>query len=82
MMVFASIVAAAIWSHNGLLTRHALKQELHTANADLASVERENQRLLRELKLMEQDPIVLERMVAEELAWGREGAVIYRFSDQ
>ena len=80
-MIIASIALFAVWGDNGLFARHRLNAEMRTANAELATIERENQALLRELHLADQDPIVLERMVAEELGWGREGSTIYRFED-
>ncbi len=78
-MIIASIALFAVWGDNGLFARHRLKGEMRAANAELATIERENQALLRELHLADQDPVVLERMVAEELGWGREGSTIYRF---
>ena len=80
-LVIASLAASAIWGESGLLARHQLRGRLVEANQDLASVERENQRLLRRLRLMEQDPVLLERVVAEELGWGREGTTLYRFAE-
>lgn len=81
----ASIVSfvgvSVIWGDSGLLARHRLADELQRANGELAALDRENQRLIRELQLMEQDPLVLERLVAEELGWGRSDAVIVRFDD-
>lgn len=78
-MVIASVGLSAIWGDNGLMARHRLERELAEASADLAGMERENQRLLRELVLMEQDPLTMERLVAEELGWGGEDTTIYRF---
>jgi cell division protein FtsB len=80
-MVIAGLAASAVWGESGLLARHRLQHRLDHANAELAAIERENQQLLRNLRLMDQDPIVLERMVAEELGWGRDGATLYRFDD-
>jgi cell division protein FtsB len=78
-MVLASIAASAVWGESGVLARHALRARLERANDDLAALDRENQRLLRDLSVMEQDPVVLERIIAEELGWAREGSTVYRF---
>jgi len=78
-LVIASLAASAIWGESGLLARHELRADLDKANHTLAATERENQRLLRELRLMESDPVLLERVVAEELSWAREGDTLYRF---
>ncbi len=80
-LVAVCLVGASVWGDHGLLRRHELKQELHTATARLARVERDNQRLLRELSLMERDPVVLERVAADELRWAREGTILFRFDD-
>ena len=80
-LIIATVVASTIWGEFGLLPRYELQVQLGRANDRVAAVERENQRLLREVTLMERDPAVLERVVAEELSWGTEGAVIYRFDE-
>ena len=68
-----------MFGDNGMNVRWRLDQDLRVQNEALASVERDNQRLLRELNLADRDPVILERMVAEELGWGQEGATLYRF---
>lgn len=78
-MITVAVAVSAIWSDGGLVARQRLAVEVADANAELATVERENQRLLRQLHLMDADPVVLERMVADELGWGRQGATLYRF---
>lgn len=78
-MILAGIAASTVWGHNGLIARAELQANVDKAGTKLAGVQRENQRLLRELTLMNEDPVVLERMVAEELMLGRPGATIYRF---
>jgi cell division protein FtsB len=80
-MAIGSIALFAVWGDNGLFARHRLAAEMRTANMELATLERRNQALVRELQVADQDPIVLERMVAEELGWGRQGSVIFRFDD-
>ncbi|NCG19701.1 MAG: hypothetical protein GWP91_11900 [Rhodobacterales bacterium] len=78
-LVLAGILVAAVFGDNGMNVRWRLGQDLRVQNEALASVERDNQRLLRELNLADRDPVILERMVAEELGWGQEGATLYRF---
>ena len=80
-LVILTVVASAVWGDNGLVVRHQMKKDLRAANADLAQIERENQRLLRELTISDRDPVVLERMVADELGWGHGDATLYRFDD-
>jgi cell division protein FtsB len=81
-LLISALLVTLFWGEDGLGVRQDLRSELTSAKADLARVERENQRLLRSLKLMEEDPVVLERMVAEELSWSAEGTTIYRFDDR
>lgn len=80
-ILIVSAGISTIWGDNGLLASQRLAEELVEANAQLAAIERENQRMLRELQHME-DPVILERMVAEELGWGRPEATIIRFERQ
>ena len=81
-MILLSLAVSTLWGDNGLLARQSLSTSLREASDELALIERENQRLLRKMRLMEQDPVVLERMVAEELGWGNEDATIYRFDSK
>lgn len=81
-LLIGAVVVSAIWGDNGLLARYQLQVELESNQAELAALDRENQRLLRELSLIERDPVVVERILADELHWGREGAVLYRFDDE
>ena len=78
-LLLAGILVAAVFGDNGMNVRWRLGQDLRVHNEALASVERDNQRLLRELNLADRDPVIIERMVAEELGWGQEGATLYRF---
>ncbi|MEQ1505265.1 MAG: septum formation initiator family protein [Myxococcota bacterium] len=78
-VALAGIGLSTVWGESGLLVRHELGDRLSSGNQDLAAVERENQRLYRELERMEQDPVVIERQIAEELGWARQGTTVYRF---
>jgi len=78
-IILASLAASAVWGDSGLIARQRLADDLQRSNAELARTQRENQRLLRSLRVMEEDPRVLERLVAEELGWARAGTTLYRF---
>jgi cell division protein FtsB len=80
-LLVALVVVSTVWGEHGLVRRYQLHKQLEHANDRLAATERENQRLLRELTIMDEDPVVLERIVADELAWGPEGSVLYRFQE-
>ena len=81
-ILLVGIALSTVWGRHGLVPRSTLKADLTRHSAHLASLDRENQRLLRELSLMESDPVVLERMVAEELLLAREGATLYVFEPE
>lgn len=77
--VLGAIVLISIWGDNGLIRRMELSEELRGANAELGRTQRENQRMIRQLKVLEQDPVAAERAVAEDLEWAIEDTTIYRF---
>ncbi|MFK7930157.1 MAG: septum formation initiator family protein [Myxococcota bacterium] len=77
--VLAAIVLTSIWGDNGLIRRMELTEELEQANTSLRGIQRENQRMQRQIKVLETDPIAAERAVAEDLEWAADGTVIYRF---
>lgn len=81
-LLISALLVTLMWGEDGLGVRRELRGDLSSAKAELAKLERENQRLLRGLKLMEEDPVVLERMVAEELSWAAEGSTLYRFEEE
>lgn len=81
-VLLLSFAASAVWGDSGLLARERLAERLVASNAELARIERENQRLLRDLRLMDRDPAVLERLIADEIGWSTEGTLIVRFGEQ
>ena len=78
-MVLVGMAVSAIWGDSGLLARAHLRARLTAANDGVAELDRDNQRILHILSSMDRDPLVVERMVAEELGWAREGSTVYRF---
>jgi cell division protein FtsB len=78
-MLLSAVGAWLVWGDSGLVARSALRNQLVKANADLAAVERENQRLVRELVILDRDPRAVERDVADQIGWARPGSTIYRF---
>lgn len=77
--ILVVIAVSAVWGEAGLLSRHELRGRLQREKQELARIERDNQRLLSELLWLDRDPVLLERAVAEELGWAREGTTLYRF---
>jgi cell division protein FtsB len=80
--VIGAVVLSAIWGDNGLIRRLELREELERANVELRQTQRDNTRLLRELRLLEDDPIATERVIAEELEWATDGTTLYRFDEE
>jgi cell division protein FtsB len=80
-LLIVSIAASATWGDNGLLARQGLQEHLVGANLELAELQRRNQRLIRELRTMDADPLVMQRRIAEDLRWGHQGATIVEFGE-
>lgn len=80
-LLVASVAFSTIWGEHGLLRHLQLERELAHANAHLAAVERHNQRLELEIHQMDEDPVVIERIAADELTWAEPGSILYRFDD-
>ncbi|MEZ4236563.1 MAG: septum formation initiator family protein [Myxococcota bacterium] len=80
--LLAAIGASAIWGDSGVIARYELSQRLESAQAELAGVERDNQRLYRDLELLERDRTAVERAIGEGLGWAPEGTTVYRFGEK
>ena len=78
-LTLVALAAFIIWGDKGLYRHMELKTDLAEANADLAAVQKENQRMLRKLKAMEADERVMERIAGEALNMGVPGGRIIRF---
>ena len=79
--VLIGIALSAIWGENGLLEWRRLEQARVEASEQLAAIQRNNQRKQRKIRLMMSDPIVMERIIADQLGWGREGSELFKFED-
>ncbi len=80
--VVVGVVSSMLWGENGLNARAALKAQLQHDQEALARTHIENRRLLRQIDLMGKDPVVLERIIAEELRWSSTGTTLYVFESQ
>lgn len=58
-----------------------LEREKAEVSAEWAAVERENDRMLREIRALRSDPRVYERLAADRHNVAPEGAVIYAFDE-
>lgn len=75
------VTTIVIWGDNGVMVRRQLSLQLDASQADLADLDSQNRRLLRSMRALSADPVVVERMVVDELGWAREGDVLVRFDD-
>lgn len=79
-LVVLGIVLHAVWGDDGWVERNRLRSELGAATDELATLERANQKALRDLSLLERDPLVLEREVADALGRAESGTVLVEFA--
>lgn len=79
--ILVALTAAVIWGRDGLEARDQLRDRVEAAQAELARLDVENQKLLRELRVLDRSPEARERMVADELGLARPGTLLIRFDD-
>lgn len=79
--ILVALTVAVIWGRDGLESRDRLRARVAAAQAELARIDIENQRLLRDLRVLDRSPEARERMVADELRQARPGTVVFRFDD-
>ena len=78
-MLILLVAASVLLGGDGVLKRYRLETDLLAAQSELADIQRENQRMQREIRLMDDDPRMIERRAAEVLSWGSADATLYRF---
>ncbi len=78
-LLLVAVAVAAIWGENGVFARFQLQRDLARETDELAALDRENAQLLRDIQQLGDDPLLVERAVAEEIGWARPGTTIYRF---
>ena len=78
-ILILGIGLSSVFGEAGAVRRQAVRANLVQANDDLASLERDNQRMLLDLSALRRDPVAVERAIADEISYARDGAVIYRF---
>jgi cell division protein FtsB len=66
-----------VFGANGLLAYHQKKTEGRALDAEIESLQRENQRLQQEIESLKSDPQAIEREAREQLRYARPGEVIY-----
>ena len=77
--VLIGIALSAIWGENGLMEWRRLEQDRVEASDQLAAIQRDNQRKQLDIRLMMSDRVVMERLIADQLGWAREGSTLIKF---
>ena len=78
--MMAGVVLMAIFGDHGLVRRHDLRQERMEVERRAEDLARENVEMRREIRLLESQPLGIQRLVAEELLMASTDSTIYRFS--
>lgn len=78
-LIMVLVGLSTVFGSEGLIRHQDLQEQVQAAKDDLAEVERQNQVLIYDLSTMERDPVAVERAVADELGYAKEGSTLYRF---
>ena len=77
--LIVSAISYTLVGEEGLLNRHAIKQDLYATQARVERISAENEALQARIDAIRQDPDAVRRAAAEKLLLAPEGSVIYRF---
>jgi cell division protein FtsB len=75
----ALITLAAIGGERGYRDVRRQKAQLSRLRAEVASLTRENVRLLEEVRALRKDPFVVEQIAREKLGYARPGEIVFQF---
>jgi hypothetical protein len=90
-VLLGTVVYSMIWGNNGIIARNELRQLAVESEQEKSAIDLKNQYLIRQIELMGSDhaldgsgsvgvdPVIIERLAAEELHWGKPGTVLYTF---
>lgn len=79
------LVGVVVWTlvgPNGLRDLYTLSEHANEARDRWANLEKANTRLLLDLQRLQQDPINLERLAADQLGLVRPGTTLYAFDER
>lgn len=66
-----------LFGANGMLAYHEKKKASRALDAEIESLQHENDRLQKEIESLKSDPKAIEREAREQLRYARPGEVIY-----
>ena len=77
--VIVGAIGYTLVGEDGLLTRHAIKQDLYATQTRVERITVENKILQAKIDAIRQDPDAVRRTAADSLLLAPSGSVIYRF---
>jgi|JI6StandDraft_1071083.scaffolds.fasta_scaffold964921_1 cell division protein FtsB len=75
------LVLASAHGGDSILRYWELRQTATESLDAWAQQERQNTRMLLQIRQLDSDPVNVERLIAEELGMAREGATLYHFDE-
>ena len=82
IVLIVGAVGYTLAGEEGLLNRHAVKQELYATQEKVSSIEAENEALRAQIKALREDPDAVRRLAAERMFIAEPGSVIYHFPEE
>lgn len=79
--LMGAVVLMAIFGDHGLVRRHELRQKHAEVERRIQELQSENSELRRQIRLLDEDPVGLQRLAVEELLVAPPGSTIYRFEE-
>lgn len=80
--LMGAVVLMAIFGDHGLVRRHELRQKHAEVEQRIRELEVQNGELRRQIRLLDRDPVGLQRLAAEELLLAPPGSTLYRFTSE
>lgn len=80
-VLLAGLAVYTVVGPDGVKDYLALRRQAEQARQDWIDLERDNDRLVLDVQHLQEDPIHMERLVADELHLARPGATLYVFDE-
>lgn len=81
-VALVGLATYSVFGDHGFLELLERRREAEAARAELVRVEKSNEQLLLRIRQVQDDPVALERLVADELGLVRPGGALYVFVDE
>lgn len=70
-----------VWSPQGLISYHSLKEQHRSLEKRVAELDKENIILSKEIRLLQSDDKYVEKLIRQRLHYVRDNEVLYLFTD-